>query len=136
VRSTGIGCFFDDEMHALLGIDDYSWQSLYHYRRWRRGRSLALHIAAVRVSTLKRGETLKRYYRHLDGSNALSTFHPVGSDTSRASATPSSAIASCESRIEAPPRREATVLVPSVGDGTGPSPLGVFDKDVLRAADC
>ena len=31
VRSTGIGCFFDDEMHALLGIHDYSWQSLYHF---------------------------------------------------------------------------------------------------------
>lgn len=31
VRSTGIGCFFDDEMHALLGIDDHSWQSLYHF---------------------------------------------------------------------------------------------------------
>ena len=31
VRATGIGCFFDDEMHALLGIDDYSWQSLYHF---------------------------------------------------------------------------------------------------------
>lgn len=28
VRSTGIGCFFDDEMHALLGIKDSSWQSL------------------------------------------------------------------------------------------------------------
>ena len=31
VRSTGIGCFFDDEMHALLGINGYSWQSLYHF---------------------------------------------------------------------------------------------------------
>jgi len=31
VRATGIGCFFDDEMHALLGISDYSWQSLYHF---------------------------------------------------------------------------------------------------------
>jgi len=31
VRSTGIGCFFDDEMHALLGIEDHSWQSLYHF---------------------------------------------------------------------------------------------------------
>ena len=31
VRSTGIGCFFDDEMHALLGIGDHSWQSLYHF---------------------------------------------------------------------------------------------------------
>src|SRR5205823_3528423 len=31
VRSTGIGCYFDDEMHALLGIGDHSWQSLYHF---------------------------------------------------------------------------------------------------------
>ncbi|HEY3241846.1 MAG TPA: nitroreductase family protein [Phycisphaerae bacterium] len=31
VRATGIGCFFDDEMHALLGIRDHSWQSLYHF---------------------------------------------------------------------------------------------------------
>jgi SagB-type dehydrogenase family enzyme len=31
VRATGIGCFFDDEMHALLGLEDLSWQSLYHF---------------------------------------------------------------------------------------------------------
>ena len=31
IRATGIGCFFDDEMHALLGIPDHSWQSLYHF---------------------------------------------------------------------------------------------------------
>lgn len=31
VRATGIGCFFDDEMHTLLGIKDHSWQSLYHF---------------------------------------------------------------------------------------------------------
>ncbi|KIO49226.1 nitroreductase [Nitrosospira sp. NpAV] len=31
IRATGIGCFFDDEMHALLGINDHSWQSLYHF---------------------------------------------------------------------------------------------------------
>jgi SagB-type dehydrogenase family enzyme len=31
VRSTGIGCYFDDEMHRLLGIDDERWQSLYHF---------------------------------------------------------------------------------------------------------
>jgi hypothetical protein len=31
VRATGIGCFFDDEMHQLLGIDDDRWQSLYHF---------------------------------------------------------------------------------------------------------
>lgn len=31
VRGTGIGCFFDDLMHELLGIGDDSWQSLYHF---------------------------------------------------------------------------------------------------------
>lgn len=31
IRATGIGCFFDDEMHALLGISDRTWQSLYHF---------------------------------------------------------------------------------------------------------
>ena len=31
VRATGIGCFFDDEMHALLGAKDHVWQSLYHF---------------------------------------------------------------------------------------------------------
>ena len=31
VRATGIGCFFDDLMHKLLGIRDRSWQSLYHF---------------------------------------------------------------------------------------------------------
>ncbi|MDH3608039.1 MAG: nitroreductase family protein, partial [Gammaproteobacteria bacterium] len=31
IRSTGIGCFFDDVMHEVLGIGDHSWQSLYHF---------------------------------------------------------------------------------------------------------
>jgi SagB-type dehydrogenase family enzyme len=31
VRATGIGCFFDDEMHTLLGVEDHTWQSLYHF---------------------------------------------------------------------------------------------------------
>ena len=31
MRSTGIGCFFDDVMHEALGITDHSWQSLYHF---------------------------------------------------------------------------------------------------------
>lgn len=31
MRSTGIGCFFDDVMHRVLGITDRSWQSLYHF---------------------------------------------------------------------------------------------------------
>ena len=31
VRSTGIGCFFDDPVHQLLGIADRTFQSLYHF---------------------------------------------------------------------------------------------------------
>ncbi len=31
VRGTGIGCFFDDAMHQMLGIDNHAWQSLYHF---------------------------------------------------------------------------------------------------------
>jgi hypothetical protein len=31
LRGTGIGCFFDDEVHRVLGIEDHSWQSLYHF---------------------------------------------------------------------------------------------------------
>lgn len=31
LRGTGIGCFFDDAVHDLLGIKDHSWQSLYHF---------------------------------------------------------------------------------------------------------
>jgi len=31
IRGTGIGCFFDDPMHDLLGITDRSFQDLYHF---------------------------------------------------------------------------------------------------------
>jgi SagB-type dehydrogenase family enzyme len=31
IRATGIGCFFDDEMHRLLGLGGTAWQSLYHF---------------------------------------------------------------------------------------------------------
>ena len=31
IRGTGIGCFYDDAVHDLLGIRDHSFQSLYHF---------------------------------------------------------------------------------------------------------
>jgi SagB-type dehydrogenase family enzyme len=31
VRGTGIGCYFDDAMHELLGLSDSRYQSLYHF---------------------------------------------------------------------------------------------------------
>jgi len=31
VRSTGIGCFFDDPVHQVFGLSDLAFQSLYHF---------------------------------------------------------------------------------------------------------
>jgi len=31
VRSTGIGCFFDDPVHQIFGLRDLAFQSLYHF---------------------------------------------------------------------------------------------------------
>lgn len=31
IRGTGIGCFFDDPVHKVLGLDDRAFQSLYHF---------------------------------------------------------------------------------------------------------
>jgi len=31
LRATGIGCFFDDPMHRMLGLSDAAYQSLYHF---------------------------------------------------------------------------------------------------------
>ena len=31
VRATGIGCFFDDPVHQVMGFKDASFQSLYHF---------------------------------------------------------------------------------------------------------
>ena len=30
-RGTGIGCYFDDPVHEILGLTDNTWQSLYHF---------------------------------------------------------------------------------------------------------
>jgi hypothetical protein len=31
IRGTGIGCYFDDAFHSLLGLRDNQFQSLYHF---------------------------------------------------------------------------------------------------------
>ncbi len=31
LRGTGIGCFFDDPVHSLLGLEGSGWQTLYHF---------------------------------------------------------------------------------------------------------
>jgi hypothetical protein len=30
-RGTGIGCFFDDAVHEIMGLSDNHYQSLYHF---------------------------------------------------------------------------------------------------------
>ena len=31
VKATGIGCYFDDPVHDVLGVKDHQFQSLYHF---------------------------------------------------------------------------------------------------------
>ena len=31
LRSTGIGCFFEDSIHEFLGIKDHKVQDIYHF---------------------------------------------------------------------------------------------------------
>ena len=30
-RGTGIGCFFDDDLHRLVGLEGRAFQSIYHF---------------------------------------------------------------------------------------------------------
>ena len=31
IRSTGIGCYFDEPMHRVLGLQDLTYHDLYHF---------------------------------------------------------------------------------------------------------
>lgn len=46
LSATGIGCFLDDEFHALLGLRDQKFQSLYHF-------TIGRAIVDTRISTLQ-----------------------------------------------------------------------------------
>ena len=43
-RGTGIGCFYDDAVHELLGLAGREWQSLYHF-------SMGMPVADPRLTT-------------------------------------------------------------------------------------
>jgi SagB-type dehydrogenase family enzyme len=45
VRATGIGCFFDDPVHEVLGFKDKAFQSLYHF-------TTGGHVEDPRLTTL------------------------------------------------------------------------------------
>ncbi len=55
IRGTGIGCFFDDAVHQLLGLTDNTFQSLYHF-------TVGHPIEDDRLTTLPA-------YHHLDGAH-------------------------------------------------------------------
>lgn len=54
-RGTGIGCYFDDVMHRLLGLQTTEWQSMYHF-------TVGRPIEDPRLSTLSA-------YHHLNREN-------------------------------------------------------------------
>ena len=43
-RSTGIGCFYDDAVHEVLGLSGPAWQSLYHF-------SMGMPVEDARLTT-------------------------------------------------------------------------------------
>jgi nitroreductase len=43
-RATGIGCYYDDPVHELLGLSGHGWQSLYHF-------SMGLPVEDTRLTT-------------------------------------------------------------------------------------
>lgn len=53
LRGTGIGCFFDDVVHRLLGLSDNSYQSLYHF-------TIGGALEDERITTLPPYSHLKR----------------------------------------------------------------------------
>ncbi len=55
VRGTGIGCFFDDVVHKLLGFSDNSYQGIYHF-------TIGGALEDERITTLPP-------YYHLDKKN-------------------------------------------------------------------
>ena len=43
-RATGIGCFYDDPVHDMLGLTGHAWQSLYHF-------SMGMPVEDTRLTT-------------------------------------------------------------------------------------
>lgn len=53
LRATGIGCYYDDVMHDLLGLKDLSFQSIYHF-------TIGTPVEDTRITTLTPYYHLKR----------------------------------------------------------------------------
>jgi len=57
MRGTGIGCFFDDAVHEIFGIQNPTLQSLYHF-------TVGVPLEDTRLQTLPP-------YAHLDSSRKI-----------------------------------------------------------------
>jgi SagB-type dehydrogenase family enzyme len=53
MRGTGIGCYFDDVLHQMLGLTGHDWQSLYHF-------TIGYPVEDLRLRTAPPYEHLKR----------------------------------------------------------------------------
>jgi SagB-type dehydrogenase family enzyme len=58
-RATGIGCYYDDPVHELLGLSGHEWQSLYHF-------SMGLPVEDTRLTS----EPGYDWERHIPTSNS------------------------------------------------------------------
>ena len=59
LRATGIGCYFDDGVHELLGIRDHRFQSLYHF-------TVGRAVEDLRIMTLPPYSHLRDKHRSAD----------------------------------------------------------------------
>jgi hypothetical protein len=62
LSATGIGCFLDDTLHALIGLKDSRYQSLYHF-------TVGRAIVDARIST-------RDPYEHLNHQNVSTASSP------------------------------------------------------------
>ncbi len=53
VRGTGVGCFFDDAFHTMLGLTGTHYQSMYHF-------TVGTPLTDKRLKTLPPYEHLQR----------------------------------------------------------------------------
>jgi hypothetical protein len=59
VRATGIGCFFDDAVHRVFGLEDLTFQSIYHF-------AVGGPVEDPRLTTLAPYANLDMQYRAID----------------------------------------------------------------------
>lgn len=73
-RGTGIGCYFDDTFHEILGLSDASFASLYHF-------TIGAPLTDTRISTLPPYANRMQGLGVTDGSEATATANSETKET-------------------------------------------------------